>query len=910
MNYKESLNLPETSFKMRGNLSRLEPEILKQWNDAKLYEKLLEKNKDNRQFILHDGPPYANGHIHMGHVLNKILKDIIVKFHLMNAEYAPYVPGWDCHGLPIEHQVEKELGAEKHKMTTSQIRKLCRDYALKYIDIQRDEFKRLGIFGDWEDPYLTMNYHYEAAILRELGKFVEKDTVYKNKRPVYWCASCETALAEAEVEYHDKKDKAIFVSFDAEQEWKEAAGRKVSVIIWTTTPWTIPANRAVALNPEIVYAIAAVGGDKVFVVAAELLDSLMTRFKISDYKILTELKGRELEGRSLIHPLNGRVSPIVLADYVTTDSGTGAVHTAPGHGADDYQTGLKYGLEIFSPIDDHGKFTKEIPEYEGKTTWDANDLVMADLEKAGGLIDVEKITHSYPHCWRCKSPIIFRATAQWFISMDKGSLRKDALREINNVRWIPQWGKNRIMSMIENRPDWCISRQRAWGVPIALFKCSKCGKYQTSKELIGRVADMMEEGGADIWFEMDNKKLLPEGYKCDCGSEEFEKEKDILDVWFDSGSSHAAVLEDSHWKLSSPADLYLEGSDQHRGWFHSSLLESVGTRGHAPYRAVLTHGFVTDMNGKKMSKSLGNVISPKKIINQYGADILRLWVASSDYQYDIHLSDLILKRLVETYRKLRNGVRFLLGNLADSFDNIDKLLEFDRLILARWEVKKRDILDDMAGYQFHTAIKNITNFCNNDLSSYYFDIIKDRLYCDSKESISYKSAQVVLNILYDEIVHILSPVLCFTSEEAWQNRNKSSVFDGGLPALYDSRIEQPLIERYEKLDGYRSAVRKAIEPLKADKTVSNSLELVIYADGNDAEIEFLKQFENSADLFMVSEFRIGRAASPIASCSIDEVDITIEKSDSEKCERCWRYLPSVKLSGDGLCSRCQEVVDG
>ncbi len=910
MNYKESLNLPETSFKMRGNLSRLEPEILKQWDNAKLYERLLEKNKDNRQFILHDGPPYANGHIHMGHVLNKILKDIIVKFHLMNAEYAPYVPGWDCHGLPIEHQVEKELGAEKHEMTTSRIRKLCRNYALKYIDIQRDEFKRLGIFGDWEDPYLTMNYHYEAAILRELGKFVEKGTVYKNKRPVYWCASCETALAEAEVEYHDKKDRAIFVRFDAEQQWKEAAGHKVSVIIWTTTPWTIPANRAVALNPEIVYAVAAVGGDKVFVVAAVLLDSLMTRFGISDYKILSELKGRELEGRNLIHPLNGRISPIVLADYVTTDSGTGAVHTAPGHGADDYQTGLKYGLETFSPIDDHGKFTKEIPEYEGKTTWDTNALVTADLKEAGGLIDVEKITHSYPHCWRCKSPVIFRATAQWFISMDKGNLRKDALREINNVRWIPQWGKNRIMSMIENRPDWCISRQRAWGVPIALFRCKKCGKYQTSKELIGRVADMMEEGGADIWFEMDNKKLLPEGYKCDCGSEEFEKENDILDVWFDSGSSHAAVLEDSHWKLSSPADLYLEGSDQHRGWFHSSLLESVGTRGHAPYRAVLTHGFVTDMNGKKMSKSLGNVISPKKIINQYGADILRLWVASSDYQYDIHLSDLILKRLVETYRKLRNGIRFLLGNLADSFDNVDKLLEFDRLILARWEIKKRNILDDMASYQFHTAIKNITNFCNNDLSSYYFDIIKDRLYCDSKKSMSYKSAQVVLNILYDEIVHILSPVLCFTAEEAWQNRNKSSVFEGGLPALHDRRIDRSLVERYEKLDKYRSAVRKSVEPLKADKTVGNSLELVIYADGNNAEIEFLRQFENSADLFMVSEFRIGRAANPIASCSIDGVDITIEKSNSEKCERCWRYLPSVKQSDRGLCSRCREVTDG
>ncbi len=909
MNYKESLNLPRTSFKMRGNLSKLEPEILKQWEQTKLYERLLEKNRNNRSFILHDGPPYANGHIHMGHVLNKILKDIIVKFHLMKSDYAPYVPGWDCHGLPIEHQVEKELGAKKQEMSKSEIRRLCREYALKFIDIQREEFKRLGIFGFWSDPYLTMNYHYEATILRELGKFVKNGLLYKNKRPVYWCASCHTALAEAEVEYHDKEDRAIFVSFDAKDEWKEASGYKVSVIIWTTTPWTIPANKAVALNPETDYSIVSVGSKKAWVVASELADSLMERFRISDYKVLAKLKGKLLEGRKLLHPLNKKVSPIVLADYVTTDSGTGAVHTAPGHGADDYQTGLKYGLEPFSPIDNNGRFTEEVSEYKGKTVWKANDFVMADLKEAGALIDVEKITHSYPHCWRCKSPIIFRATAQWFISMDKGSLRKDAIREINNVNWIPQWGKNRILSMIENRPDWCISRQRAWGVPIALFRCKKCGKYQTDQVLIERVADMMEKSGADIWFDLDSKSLLPEGYRCSCGSEEFEKETDILDVWFDSGSSHAAVLEDSHWNLSTPADLYLEGSDQHRGWFHSSLLESVGTRGNAPYRAVLTHGFVTDMQGKKMSKSLGNVISPKKIINQYGADILRLWVASGDYQYDMHLSDLILKRLVETYRKLRNTIRFLLGNLSDSFENVGELLEFDRLILARWEQAKRDIFSDMENYQFHTAIKEIVNFCNNDLSSYYFDIIKDRLYCDGKSSKSYNSAQYVLNILYSEIVRILSPVLCFTAEEAWQNRNEGSVFLNGFPELYDGRIDRQLIEKYEKLEKYRAAVRKIVEPLKADKTIGNTLELIIYVKGDEKGIKFFKQFENIADLFMVSEFKIGDADSAISETEVDNIKIMIEKSKERKCERCWKYLPSVGAE-KRLCERCEGVVDG
>ncbi len=906
MDYKKSLNLPSTSFKMRGSLPQLEPKILDMWENENLYENLLNQTYRYSLFILHDGPPYANGHLHLGHVLNKVLKDMIVKIHLMKGEYAPYIPGWDCHGLPIEHQVEKELGSKKHEMTKSQVRKLCREYALKYVDIQRNEFKRLGLFGKWNDSYLTMDYHYEASILRELGRFVEKGILYRNRRPVYWCPSCKTALAEAEVEYIDKKAVSIFVKFDAENEWEEAKGYKTSIIIWTTTPWTIPSNKAVALHPDVNYAILSVGSGKAWIVAESKISQLMERFGIKEFKQIACIKGSCLEGRKLLHPLTNAVVPVVLADYVTTDSGTGAVHTAPGHGSDDYQTGLKYNLELFSPIDNDGKFTEEMPQYKGLTTDMASKAVANDLKNVGALAGTEKITHSYPHCWRCKTPIIFRATEQWFISMDKGSLRADALKAIDNVNWIPELGKNRIKSMIENRPDWCISRQRAWGVPIALFKCKKCGKYQMKRDLVEYVANIVEQKGADAWFDMSNEELLPEGYRCSCGSDRFEKEDDILDVWFDSGSSHAAVLENSHWGLSSPADLYLEGSDQHRGWFQSSLLESVGTRGIAPFKAVLTHGFVTDMNGKKMSKSLGNVISPAKVINKYGADILRLWVASCDYQYDVHISDVILKRLVETYRKIRNTVRFMLGNLEESVEDVDNPLEIDRFILSQWEVCKLDILEYYSKYQFHTAVKVISNFCNITLSNFYFDVIKDRLYCDLKSSPGYKSAQFTLNILYKEIIHIIAPILSFTSEEAWRIRNVNSVFYDGFPKYDKSRVDKELLDRYEKLDVYRKTARKAIEPLKADKSIGNSLELIIYVYGNTEQIKFLKKFDSMADLFMVSEFKYGKPDVAIAECEINGVKMEFSKAKSEKCERCWKYLPSV--SDDKICDRCKKAI--
>ncbi len=906
MDYKKSLNLPSTSFKMRGNLSQLEPKILDMWENENLYENLLNQAYRYSLFILHDGPPYANGHLHLGHVLNKVLKDMIVKIHLMKGEYAPYVPGWDCHGLPIEHQVEKELGSKKHEMTKSQVRKLCREYALKYVGLQRDEFKRLGLFGNWNDPYLTMSYHYEASIIRELGRFVEKGILYKNKRPVYWCPSCRTALAEAEVEYADKKAASIFVKFDAKNEWKEAKGYKTSVIIWTTTPWTIPSNRAVALNRNINYAIVSIGSGNAWVVAESLVKQLMERFEIKEFQQIISIKGDSFEGRTVLHPLTNADVPVVLADYVTTDSGTGVVHTAPGHGADDYQTGLKYNLELFSPIDDGGKFTKEVPQYEGMTTDLASEAVTNDLKSVNALIGKDKITHSYPHCWRCKTPIVFRATEQWFISMDNGSLRSDALKEIDNVTWIPEWGKNRIQSMIENRPDWCISRQRAWGVPIALFKCKSCGEYQMKRSLVEFVADIVEKKGADAWFDMSNAEMLPEGYRCSCGSNQFEKESDILDVWFDSGSSHAAVLENPRWGLSSPADLYLEGSDQHRGWFHSSLLESVGTRGKAPFKAVLTHGFVTDMNGKKMSKSLGNVISPEKVIKKYGADILRLWVASCDYQYDVHISDVILKRLVETYRKIRNTIRFMLGNLKQSVDDVANPMEIDRLILSQWEICKRDILEGYYKYQFHTSVKTISNFCNITLSNFYFDVIKDRLYCDLKSSHSYKSAQFTLNVLYKEIVRLISPILSFTSEEAWRIRFVNSVFYDGFPKYDESRVDKELLGRYEKLDEYRRAARIAIEPLKVDKSIGNSLELVIYAAGDAKQIEFLKGFDRIADIFMVSEFKYGKPDKSIAECEIDGVNMKFGKSKSERCERCWKYLPSV--SENKICERCRIAI--
>ncbi len=693
MEYKETLNLPQTEFPMRANLAQREPATLARWEGMGLHRRMAENRKGRPTFVLHDGPPYANGHIHIGHALNKILKDMIVKYRTMAGALSVYVPGWDCHGLPIEHQVDKTLGAKKGAIPTGDKRRLCREYAAKFIDIQREEFKRLGVLGDWENPYRTMTFDYEAGILREFGRFVESGAVYQGTKPVYWCLSCRTALAEAEVEYADHTSPSIHVKFPfaepPEKIHPALAGKKVFFVIWTTTPWTIPANLGIALHPDYDYVALEAGGE-VYVVAEGLAERFAAETGLSSPTTLATFRAGHLERMRCRHPFADRDSLLVLADYVTLEAGTGCVHTAPGHGREDYETGLKYGLPILAPLNDEGRFTADVPFFAGERVFDANPKVNEKLAEVGALMTRREITHSYPHCWRCKSPVIFRATKQWFISMDRTGLREKALAGIRTVRWIPGWGQERIEGMIANRPDWCISRQRAWGVPIALFRCEGCGHHLLDRKLIDHVAGFFEKEGADAWFDRDVSELLPPGTACpECGGTAFGKETDILDVWFDSGVSYACVCEGKE-NLGVPVDLYLEGSDQHRGWFHSSLLAAVGTRGVPPYRGVLTHGFVVDGKGEAMHKSKGNVIAPEEIIKKHGAELLRLWVAAADYRDDIRLSKDILDRLTEAYRKIRNTIRYLLASLSD-FDPardavpVDRMEEIDRYALVLFD---------------------------------------------------------------------------------------------------------------------------------------------------------------------------------------------------------------------------------
>ena len=738
MDYKQTLNLPKTAFPMKGNLVKKEPEILERWEKEKLYETIREVSKDRPQYMLHDGPPYANGNIHMGTAFNKVLKDIILKSKQMAGFDVPYVPGWDCHGLPIEHKVDGELGEKKREMTQAEIRGHCRRYAEKYVDIQRAEFKRLGVLGEWDRPYLTMNYPYEATIVREFGKFALNGSLVRSKKPIYWCTSCKTALAEAEVEYDEHTSPSIFVKFpmisDLDPVFK---GKQVSVVIWTTTPWTLPANLAIALHPDFSYVAVETAENEVMILAEGLLNECMETFGIASYKILKTFHASKLENLEARHPIYDRPSVIVLAPYVTLESGTGCVHTAPGHGREDYETGLKYGLEVYSPVDDAGRFTLDVEHFSGMEVFEANRAVIDKLTSLGALVKEQKITHEYPHCWRCKKPVIFRSTEQWFISMDKTGLRDAALNAINEVSWIPSWGRDRIYSMIANRPDWCISRQRSWGVPITVFFCRKCGEVVINQEIIDHVAEMVEASGADIWFTASEEELLPENTTCPaCGEKGFEKETDILDVWFDSGVSYAAVMENRPY-LNSPADLYLEGSDQHRGWFHSSLLCSVGTRNQAPYRNVLTHGFVVDGKGKAMHKSAGNVIPPESLIKSYGAEILRLWVAGEDYRDNIRLSKEILQRLTDAYRRIRNTCRYLLGNLEDYDPETDavpyeQMDELDQWALHQLQGLSDRIKNAYEGFEFHLVYHHLHNFCVLDLSSFYLDIIKDRLYASPK----------------------------------------------------------------------------------------------------------------------------------------------------------------------------------
>ncbi|MGB9743988.1 MAG: isoleucine--tRNA ligase [Desulfurella sp.] len=916
MDYKNTLNLPETAFPMKANLPIKELEILKFWEDKDIYNKILESRKNSNMFVLHDGPPYANGHIHMGTALNKILKDMVIKSKTMMGYSSPYVPGWDCHGLPIEHNVEKEYGV----MDKAKTRKACRDYATKFIDIQKQEFKRLGVLGQWDKPYLTMSYDYEATIYKEFLEFLNNGYVYESKKPVHWCMSCKTSLALAEIEYEEDKSISIYVKFDfisdLGSEDKKFLGKAVSAVIWTTTPWTLPANLAVAVGPDIDYVFVQVKEREVLLVAKELCDKLMEKFEIKDAQIIKETKGKDLEGYELAHPFYDRISKMILSEYVNLEVGTGLVHTAPGHGEEDYEVGLKYNLSIYSPVDEDGRFTQDVQYFAGEHVFKANEKIIELLKKNGMLLKEEEIVHSYPHCWRCKKPVIFKATKQWFISLEKNDLRSKALEEIKKVQWIPKSGQNRIYAMVENRPDWCISRQRAWGVPIALFRCKKCGRIVKDKEILDFTAKSIEQFGADVWFEKDNVYFLPKDYKCECGSQDFEKVEDILDVWFDSGVSHKAVLYN---KIKWPADMYLEGSDQHRGWFHSSLLESVGTLGKAPYKSVLTHGFVVDAKGRKMSKSLGNVIAPQSIIEKYGADILRLWACATDYREDIKLSNEIMTRLIEGYRKIRNTIRFLLGNLSDFYKErslkYEDLEEIDKWILAELENLKEKLFKAYENYEFHLIYQNVTNFCINTLSSFYLDILKDTLYCDSLNSKKRLSAQTAMKEVLDVLIKFLAPILSFTAEEAYQlnKPEKESVHMEYFVPTIDKYKNEPLREKWSLISKIRLSVLKALELAREQKYIGNSLEADVYLNSNNSLVNSILFDEriNLADIFIVSHV----FCKSIDNALVDYTDETlglivkVTKAIGEKCDRCWKFDESVSKNENHLCKRCQEVIN-
>lgn len=924
MDYKTTLNLPATDFPMRGNLPQREPQMLDHWRKQDLYGKLEEAGRSLPNFTLHDGPPYANGHIHIGHALNKILKDLVLKSRRMQGFYAPYVPGWDCHGLPIELMVDKKLGKKKREMSKVAIRKACREYADEWVAIQRREFERLGVLGEWDRPYLTMTEHYEAATARELARFAERGGLYKGKKPIHWCASCVTALAEAEVEYADHASPSIFVKFPFADtlpaELEELSGRPLSFVIWTTTPWTIPANLAICLNPALAYAVVEAGGE-LLVLAEGLVESVMAQLETSSYRVVTTFEARLFEGKVCRHPFYARDSLLILGEHVTLEAGTGCVHTAPGHGQEDYQAGLAYGLEIFNPVDDYGRYVADLEFFGGMKLDAANEAVNAKLAEVGALLQVTTVSHSYPHCWRCKKPVIFRATEQWFVSMAANDLRDQALQHINDVQWIPRWGRERIYGMIEKRPDWCISRQRSWGVPITIFYCAGCREALTDGPIMHHVADLFETAGSDIWFEKEASELVPEGTRCPaCGGSELVKETDILDVWFDSGVSHAAVLEHRPY-LNTPAELYLEGSDQHRGWFHSSLLASVGTRGVAPYRAVLTHGFVVDGQGKKMSKSMGNVIAPEEVIKKYGAEILRLWVAAQDYRDDIRISEMILQRLSDAYRRIRNTARYILGNLYDfdpARDSVadDELLEIDRWALGQLEVLGRKVEQAYGDYEFHGIYHAVHNFCSIEMSAFYLDVLKDRLYASAPRSQERRSAQTAMYRILDGLTRLIAPVLSFTAEEVWQclpGEREESVHLARFPRFGSSFEDSALNERYRLLLAVRSDVSKALERARNDKLIGHSLDARVLLQAPPGPVaELLTAYAGQlATLFIVSQAELaGGLEESQSGESVPGLKIRIEKALGDKCERCWNYSPTVgeDSTHPGACQRCREAM--
>jgi len=919
--WKKTVNLPRTGFPMKANLQAAEPEWLAQWQEMDLYGQIRQRSAGRPKFVLHDGPPYANGRIHIGHALNKILKDFIVRSRTMAGYDAPYVPGWDCHGLPIELKVDRELGKKKRDMSVADFRRECRRYAEKFVQIQREEFERLSVLGLWSKPYLTMNYRYQAAIVRALGAFVEKGMVYKGKKPVHWCIHCRTALAEAEVDYESHVSPSIYVEFhlapssadELAARVPELAGRSVSTLIWTTTPWTIPSNLAVAFNPELIYGTYSVGSTHV-IIAEALAQRVSEATGRAFGEPITKFPGSVMDRLVFRHPLYDRDSLAVLADYVTIEQGTGVVHTAPGHGSDDYRTGVKYGLDIYAPVDPGGRYLDTVEHFGGLDIFDANPEIEAALHQRGQLWHRENFEHSYPHCWRCQHPVIFVATSQWFISMDTEELRQKALSAIDDVRWIPSWGRDRIHKMIALRPDWCISRQRSWGVPIPALSCSTCQTPLLATQVVERAATVFEQHGADAWYEQPLAEFVPDGLTCPtCGSDAFEREHNILDVWFDSGSSHEAVLP-ADPNLTWPAEIYLEGSDQHRGWFHSSLLVGIGTRGRAPYRQVLTHGFVVDEHGRKMSKSLGNTVSPQEVIKKSGAEILRLWVSMVDYGEEVRLGPEILARVVEAYRKLRNTSRILLANLYD-FDPatdlvaLEQLEELDRYALARYGETAQRIVRAYNTFDFPTIFQSLNTLVTVDLSAFYVNVTKDHMYTLSPTSPSRRSTQTVMYLMANDLALLLAPILPVTADQIWRflpGTRSASVHLEGFPEV-NHFIDPDLLAKWDRLMQVRDQVNVALEEMRKDKIIGNSVEARVTITATGPIGQLLQQHLSDLPMFFIVSgvaLQIGSTDTP------EEVTVAVEKAPGLKCDRCWRYVMSVRSDSDwaGLCDRCVDAL--
>ena len=922
---KNTLNLPQTEFPMRGDLVRREPERISHWNKLGLYQAIAEKNKGNESFILHDGPPFTNGNLHLGHALNKTLKDTILRYKWMQGYNAPYIPGWDSHGLPIEYKVSKELQESgKTDYTVLEVREECAQFANNFKQIQSKQFSRLGVLADWENEYWTIHPEYEAEELRTFAKFVEKELVYRSKKPVYWSIPCKTALAEAEIEYKNHKSISVYISFALNEKAKQTLQltEDASFVIWTTTPWTLPANLAVAVHPEIEYALIETNKGNL-IIAKDLIETTTETCSLENAKILKTFKGQSLENLQTQHPFIDRLSPVVLADYVTTESGTGCVHTAPGHGLDDYLTGLKYKLEIYCPLDDEGSYINDgqIPETligqsvlekEGSIS-DANRAVLKICAENNSLLSKKTIEHSYPHCWRSKTPVIFRAMDQWFIALDKDKIRDKAIEQLSKVKFIPEWGEKRMRAAVENRPDWCISRQRSWGVPIPAFYDEDGNAYIDAK-VTEQIADKVETQGTNLWFKESAETIL-EGIQCPAdwpSTENLKCGMDTLDVWIDSGCSHRSVLQ-KRSKLYSPADLYLEGSDQHRGWFHSSLLEATGTRGRAPYESVLTHGFVVDGKGRKMSKSLGNVISPDKVMAQYGVDILRLWVVASDYYDDLKLDNSILKAQSDSYRRIRNTFRYLIGNLKDfkEEEKIDEneFPELEKYILHRlWEIDQI-VTECIKKFNFHYMFITLLNFCSNDLSAFYFDIRKDTIYCDAIDSTKRRSARTLLNIVFEYLVRWLAPSLSFTCEEAWKARgyNKSVHLEDFIKAkkIYENK---KINYKWNIIKNIRKVITGALEKKREEKTIGSSLEAHIIIS-LDQKIQNEIGSVNFEEVAITSSFEIINFNNKNNFFSLEDisgVSIGVEKVKGNKCERCWKYKNT--LSTEGICNRCEDVI--